>query len=528
MLLSLTRDRLPQDRLQAIQFYRTVLQAAAQQSPEHLRQAKRWLARNDLFFLLTVICKRKDLNHPWLFARCREVANNPNGFLDLWAREHYKSTVITFGLSLQDILASHGEDPEPRYNGREVTIGIFSFNRPLAKDFLKQIKRECEANAELLALFPDVLWQSTGEAPKWSEDDGLIFRRKTNPREATVEAWGLVDGQPIGKHFFICVFDDTVTERSVTEQMIPKTTAAWELAQNLGTEGGWFRYIGTRYHLFDTYATMIQRGIRARIYPCTSDGREDWSKAVLRTPAFLADKRKLQGPYTFGAQMLLNPKADTAQGFRDEWLKYWQATNFTALNIYILVDPAGSKKKQSNDFTSMWVVGVGGDKNYYVIDGVRDRLNLTERTKMLLTLHRTYRPLGVGYEEYGMQADREHIEYVQNETNYRFTITPLGGQMPKPDRIKRLVPIFEQGRVFLPLRGIPRINHDGQTHDIIRQFVEEEYSAFPVCKHDDGLDCLARILDDDMGVIFPEPEAEKTPKWMRDLEDEQSRDFMTS
>jgi hypothetical protein len=51
MLLSLTRDRLPQDRLQAIQFYRTVLQAAAQRSPEHLRQAKRWLARNDLFFL---------------------------------------------------------------------------------------------------------------------------------------------------------------------------------------------------------------------------------------------------------------------------------------------------------------------------------------------------------------------------------------------------------------------------------------------------------------------------------------------
>jgi hypothetical protein len=65
--------------------------------------------------------------------------------------------------------------------------------------------------------------------------------------------------------------------------------------------------------------------------------------------------------------MLLNPKADTAQGFRDEWLKYWGATNFTGLNPYILVDPADAKGKK-NDYTSMWVIGAAGDNNYYVMD----------------------------------------------------------------------------------------------------------------------------------------------------------------
>lgn len=481
--------------------------------------------------MLTVLCKRKDLNHDWLFARCREVQAAPNGFLDLWAREHYKSFIITFGLSLQDILASHGENPEARYGGREVTIGIFSYNRPEAKKPLRQIKQECENNRDLQALFPDVLWGAiTKAAPKWSEDDGLVFRRKTNPKEATIEAHGLVDGQPIGMHYFICVYDDVVTDRSVTTDMIPKTTAAWELSLNLGTEGGWVRYIGTRYHLFDTYSAMIARGIPARTYACTSDGSEDFSKAVLRTPEFLAEKRRLQGPYTFGAQMLLNPRADTAQGFRSEWLKYWPNKNTTGLNLYLLVDPASGKKakQRKNDFTSMWVIGVGGDGNYYVVDGVRDRLNLTQRTKWLFTLHRRWRPRVVGYEEYGLQADIEHMEHVMGEENYRFTITPLGGQIGKPDRIKSLVPVFEQGRMFLPANGIVHLTQEGLQTDVVRTFVTEEYEAFPVSAHDDGLDCMARILDPALGIVKPQPDDEGMPKWLRDLDDEVERDFQTA
>lgn len=454
----------------------------------------------------------------------------PDGHLDLWAREHYKSTIITFGLSLQDVLASHGDDPEPRYGGREVTIGLFSHTRPSAKGFLRQIKVECETNAELQTLFPDVLWEAPlKQAPKWSEDEGLIFRRKANPKEATIEAWGLVDGMPTGKHFLIRVYDDVVTERSVTQEMIPKTTAAWELSENLGTEGGAARYIGTRYHLFDTYAVMIERGIPARVYPCTADGSEDFSKAVLRSPEFLADRRKKQGPYTFGAQMLLNPKADTAQGFQEDWLKYWPATKTEGLNLYLLVDPGGSKKRPKNDYTSMWVVGLGGDENYYIIDGVRDRLSLSERAKWLFNLHRQWRPKAVGYEEYGLQADIEHMQYLMGEHNYRFSITPLGGPLAKSDRIRRLVPLFEQGRIFLPHSGIVHLNHEKQQVNIVRQFIQEEYLSFPICAHDDMLDCLARILDPELSVIFPEPDENKTPKWLRDFaeEDADADDFMT-
>jgi hypothetical protein len=160
------------------------------------------LGRNDLYFLLRYLLRRKDVEHPWILQRCQEVQEKPNGMLDLWARGHYKSTIITFGLMIQDILRSHGHGAE----GEEATICIFSHTRPAAKKFLRQIRLEFETNEELKWVYDDILWSNPSkDAPKWSEDDGLIVKRDGNPKEATVEAWGIIDGQPTGVHFRVCV-----------------------------------------------------------------------------------------------------------------------------------------------------------------------------------------------------------------------------------------------------------------------------------------------------------------------------------
>ena len=492
--------------------YRPLLSSLSKLSEREQIGHFRNLARTDLYFLLRYVFGRTDIEHPWLYDRCREIQGSPNGYLDLWAREHRKSTIITFAKTIQDILASHGENPLPEWNGVEPTFGLFSHTRPIAKKFARQIQMELETNKQLIEWFPDVLYENASrDAPSWSLDAGLVVRRKTNPKEATVEAWGLVDGQPTGAHFYVRVYDDVVTRSSVTTpEMIAKTTEAWELSDNLGVSGGIERYIGTRYHYNDTYKVMMDRQVvTPRIHAATVDGTVEGSPVLLSEDE-LGEKRRKQGPYTFACQQLLNPKADETQGFREEWLKYYKHHNEgRGLNIIILVDPA-SKKRKKNDYTSLWVIGLGPDRNYMALDFVRDRLNLTQRTSLLFRMHRKWSPKLVGYEEYGLQADIEHMQSVMETENYRFPITPLGGSLGNFDRVQRLIPTFEQGRIYLP-ESLHYTISEGKVVDLVQVFLNEEYKPFPVGMHADMLDSLSRIHDKAVTVTFPKAVRRGTP-----------------
>ncbi len=493
-------------RAQRIRCYEDILAEASRQGGPAPREKRRELARADLFYLLTRLLNRPDLDHDWLYERCQEVQTRPDGYLDLWAREHGKTSIITFGKTIQDILI----DPE-------VTIGIFSHTRAAARVVLRQIMTELERNDDLKALFEDVLWaKPRREAPKWSEQDGIIVRRNGNPKEATVEAWGLIDGLPTGKHFRLRIYDDVIDRRAVSNpDMIRKATEMWELSLALGTRGGAARTIGTRYHSNDTYREMIARGAALpRVHPATRDGSVD-GEPVLMTRDELAKRRRDWGPFTFAAQMLQNPTADTKQGFQPAWLRYFEDRRDGAgLNKYLLVDPA-SEKKPGSDYTAIAVIGLGADRNYYLLDAVRDRLNLRERGDALFGLHRRWRPLGVGYEKYGAQCDIEHLESRMADESYRFEIKPLGGAMSKRDRIRRLVPLFEQGRFYLP-DSLIKTDYEKRPIDLVQAFIEEEYKPFPVALHDDLLDVLSRILDEPLEVVWPRsPHAASDDRYAR-------------
>jgi hypothetical protein len=160
------------DHRETCEFYRELEQRGPANNDKAL------LGCNDRFFLLTVLMGRTDLCHPWLFDRCREVERQPYGCLDLWARAHGKTSIITIGGAIQDVLC----DPE-------TTIAVFSATKPLAQEILSAIKNEFETNEHLKEIYHDVLYANPrtkgvdGRPAKWSLARGITVKRRGKPRK---------------------------------------------------------------------------------------------------------------------------------------------------------------------------------------------------------------------------------------------------------------------------------------------------------------------------------------------------------
>jgi hypothetical protein len=411
--------------------------------------AVRNLCLLDRYYLLVKVLGRTDALHPWIYARCREVERSPDNALDLWAREHYKSTVITFAGIIQEILRNP-----------EITICIFSHTKTIARKFFRQIRHELEVNTTLQAAFPDVLWENpSSESPRWSEETGLVVRRSGNPKESTLEAWGLVDGQPTSAHYQLRVYDDVVAPESITTpDQVAKTTASWELSDNLGAVGGRKWHVGTRYSFADTYQSILDRGaLRPRIYPATHDGTPN-GKPVLLSQEQWDEKKIIQGPATIACQMLQNPIAGQMAMFDCADLQKWEIRPAT-LNVYILIDPARSRKKGSAN-TAMAVIGIDSGRNKYLLDGMNHRMDLKTRWESLKALRAKWihqpgvQGVWVGYEAYGAEADMDYLHERMEVEGNAFPIEelrwPRDSEPSKDDRVQRLGPDIRAHKFFVP------------------------------------------------------------------------------
>lgn len=525
--------------------YHKALAFYADAAPSMSNNALALLGCNDRFFLLTSLLNRTDAIHPWLYDRCREVEADPDGYLDLWAREHFKSTIITVAGSIQEVLA----DPE-------ITIGIFGNTLKVSRPFLSKIMQELERNEFLKEVYPDVLWQHPEkEAPTWSLERGITVKRQGMPPESTIEAHGLIDAMPTGRHFKLLEYDDVITEKSVTSpDQIKKATERLELSYNLGSgmkPRRW--YIGTRYHFGDTYGQLIERDVvKTRIYPATHDG------SLKGVPVFLTkeawDEKVKTQRSQIAAQMLQNPLAGAENMFRVEWLRPFEIRP-SRMNVYIMGDPSLGKSKTS-DRTAISVIGVDSGMNRYLLDGVCHRMKLSDRWTWLRDLWKKWSQAqgvefcAVGYERYGQQTDQEYFEERMEVEKLHFPIRELNwvreGQQSKSARVERLEPHFRNAKFHMPAkvwhpdygeavwtvdekraviqyrayegptraeqgainRGeryrlmapIMRKDEDGNLYDLFRVFAEE-FAFFPFSPRDDLIDATSRI--EDMVPIAP-------------------------
>jgi phage terminase large subunit-like protein len=454
----------------------------------------------------------------------------------------HNSSIITFAGIIQEII----RDPE-------ITIAIFAATGKIVKKFFLQIKEELETNIKLKEAHPDVFWlRPEKESSRWSSETGLLVKRRGNPKEATVEAHGLVDAMPTGSHFKLLVYDDLVTERLVTNsEMIEKVTERWELSDNLGVGAKTRKWhVGTRYDFADTYGVLIERKVlKVRLYPATENGTLT-GKPVMMTQEEWA-RVKLTQPSTVGAQMLQNPVAGKHATFKMEHLRAFEILPAT-VNIYIVGDPSKGRNKDSDE-TAIAVIAIDALENKYLVDGYNHRMGLDERWANLKRLHQKWnnvpgvQTVKVGWEQYGLTTDIEHFETMMRIEKYHFAIEEVAwvreGPQSKEHRVQRLQPDFAQSRFYIPAvawhevnegggpclwrvnaddnkidyrplandlkswrhmkqlgqqwriqEAIIRKDEDGKLYDITRKFVNQ-YLFFPRSKLKDFIDAVSRVYD---------------------------------
>jgi predicted phage terminase large subunit-like protein len=343
-------------------------------------------------------------------------------------------------------------------------------------------------------------------------------------------------GSITGHGAHLCIVDDPLRDRQeATSDTIRETLNEW-FTSTLYTRlmpGGKMIVVMTRWdnddlvgHITSEFASDGWEEIR--MPAIAEDGSDGWRVAgdalwpewyPLSVPdgeqgQSLDRIRRTLGERDFNCLYQQRPTGLEGGMFKYEWLdgELYRDIPVDSLRKLILVDPATTKKK-SSDYTAMVVVGLAQDRHAYVLDVVKDRLNLVERKAALFRLIAEWDPYVIGYEQYAAQADVPYIQEMMTREIHKCRIIELGGnRIKKQERIERLVPWFESGRLHWP-HAMWRERLDGTEVDLTEEFRNDEYGLYPACAHDDVLDALSRMLDESVPLVWPLKESKRVGSW---------------
>jgi hypothetical protein len=478
------------------------------QAMEIKRQHYRSLILDDLFFIVLFVMEIEKANHPFVVDRCFDVQTGPRtDTIDIWARYHFKSVIITQAETIQ----YHLKHPEH-------CTGIHAYARPLAKAFLRSIKTTCETSELLRFAFSDILWQNPqAQSPKWSEDEGLVFIRNSSSRkESTIEAWGLVEGQPTGRHFERNIFEDLETEDiRESPEMLEKVFSRFQMAGNLGTgsDSDINRIIGTYYSHFGpnvrigdmVYPGTDKKIYNLRIFPGSDDGTAT-GKPVLVGPETW---EKLKASQHFHSQQLCNPTPKTEIKLPYNLLIPIDPKNMPKNRLkFLIIDPAGDDDVQSGKHNDSWAIGCIsvkpdmdelGNSDIFIEDCECDTFGLGDdggsAVDAVVNMHlRNGRITGIGVEKVATDSSYKHIQNglkakhkkaiikkTQRDNGNIVLLTPAGKTKARKIETSLSYPWYN-GKIHISTRLAQRILDK----------IKEECDKFPYY-HVDILDMISYI-----------------------------------
>lgn len=468
----------------------------------------RKLLLEDLFFLVCFGMGIEKANHPFVVDRCKDVQFGPvSDTLDVWARFHWKSTIITQGETIQ----YHLKNPEH-------CSAILAYNRPAAKKPLRSIKRLFEEGDFLKQCFTDVLWdRPESHAPKWSEDDGLVLKRTSMARrESTIEAWGLTEGMPIGSHYERGIYDDLETDDiRESPDMLDKVFNRFEMALiNLGTGsdsdrrriiGTYYSHFGPNVRIRDKVYPDGRKMFFLRLIPGSSDGTRDGEPVLMDANSW--EMAKTLG--TFNSQQLCDPTPSSEIKLDKHLLKPIER-QFIPRDVYkfMVLDQAGGDEtnKQSTDLWSFGVIGVQpvlddvGQSNIYLMDIQADTMSHSEGINGVVTMYlRNGIIEQMGVEKVGLSTTEMHISNALKVRGRKLSLDAGNLVLLKPSgrsKVKRV-----ENALQWPLNN-GKIYYSTEIPERYIDAIREEMDKFPYF-HVDILDMIAYVYDMIKEYRFP-------------------------
>ena len=368
-------------------------------------------------------------------------------------------------------------------------------------DFLKKYMPAKSSDNPGGTEFTDIRW-------KFVNLDGNVFIVKGYGAKT-----GVRGSKEMGKRPRLAVLDDLISDddaRSPTVIAAVEDTIYKAVDHALHPARNMIIWSGTPFNAKDPLYKAVESGAwRVNVYPVCNQfpcAEEDFLGAWPDRFPFSFVKKKFDTAMkvgkvdTFNQELMLRIMSDEDRLIQDGEISWYRKKNVlqfkSNFNFYITTDFATSEK-QSADFSviSVWAYNYNGD--WYWVDGICRRQDMSANLTDLFSLVSKWRPMGVGIEVSGQQSG--FIPWIQDmmlQKNIYFTLTSENnstkpGIRPNTNKMQRfntVVPLFKLHKIYFP--------EEEKTTSVMMEMVNElslaSASGFR-SKKDDFIDTISML-----------------------------------
>lgn len=482
------------------------------QIPKDLLHALRRRFLTDFYWATRFVLGYEFLDAPFHKQLCDFVTGADKArekySLTLAPRGHGKSFIVGASLPVWCLC---------RYPERK--FGIIQDSNDLSGDLMGVPKAHFDNNLLLRALFPDIVWENTRDAPIW-KTNAITLRRKSFDQTPSLMAMSEKSSKT-GKHFDWLLCDDLVNKGNVNnpEQLLGVRKFLQTLPPLLMGPKSKILINGTRWDYEDAYgwllnAPEIKNAVRSLVLsPFNPDGSVIWpSKHTIQT---LEDERVAMGDYLFSANYMNNPSPIGKHIFHAERIQRWIADpdekgrllppntseGPRRLSYFTVVDPNAGQEQQ-HDLGVVMTVGRDWEGAHWVVDVMAGHPSVEEMVAWIRDQVKKWNPDALLVETIAYQKQLSHwLRMDAQRHGLVYPIRELGSaernKSHKYTRIRALDPLINMNKLWIP--------YGEKFEPIVTQIATYSSTA----ANDDYLDCLADAWQ--YGTNPSAPRAVKTP-----------------